>query len=178
MKPVYFIPVVLFVLLAIALAVGLTLRPSEIPSALVGKTVPAFEVPDLLNEGETLSAEDLKDGRMKLLNIFGSWCEPCKLEHPILMVLKEDGVPIYALDYKDDPDDAKKFLADLGNPFERIGVDEGRTGIAFGMTGVPETFVIDHRGRIRYKQVGPITEQIWAEDIKPVVDRLRAEAGK
>ena len=171
MKPLYFVPIGLFVLLAIALAVGLTLSPSRIPSAFVGKPAPEFEVPDLFTKGVTLSTADLKDGRMKLLNIFGSWCEPCKLEHPILMILKNDGVPIYALDYKDEADDAKKFLETLGNPFERIGIDEGRVSIAFGMTGVPETFVINGEGNILYQHIGPLNTDVVRQIILPLLKR-------
>ena len=169
MKPIYFIPVGLFALLAVALAIGLTLNPSRVPSKLVGKPAPEFEIPDLFLEDATLSTADLKDGRMKLLNIFGSWCEPCKLEHPILMVLKQQGVPIYALDHKDDPDDAKQFLENLGNPFERVGVDEGRTAIAFGMTGVPETFVIDGEGNILYQHIGPLNTDVVRQVILPLL---------
>ena len=141
--------------------------PSPLPSTLIGREVPAFELSGL---GTTpgLAAADLKGPGVKLINIWASWCGPCRVEHPKLMALAADGVVIHGLNYKDQPENAEGFLAELGNPYDRIGVDDtGRTGIEFGVYGVPETFVVDAEGRIRYKLVGPILDRN--------IDRLREE---
>ena len=155
----YLLPVLVFVLVGIGLGIGLTRDPSTLPSALIGKSVPAFDLPPLNaagNEKPGLSSIDLT-GKVQLVNVFASWCGPCRVEHPILMKLARDGVPLQALNYKDQPEDAARFLAELGDPYERIGVDQnGRTGIEWGVYGVPETFVIDAEGKIRHKHVGPL----------------------
>ncbi|MEZ5933708.1 MAG: DsbE family thiol:disulfide interchange protein [Alphaproteobacteria bacterium] len=153
----YLLPVLVFLVVGIGLAIGLTRDPSTLPSALIDKPVPTFELPPLAGMDKPgLSSTDLT-GKVQLVNVFASWCGPCRVEHPILMKLAKDGVPIQALNYKDEPSDAGQFLAALGNPYERIGVDKnGRTGIEWGVYGVPETFVIDAEGKIRHKHVGPI----------------------
>jgi cytochrome c biogenesis protein CcmG/thiol:disulfide interchange protein DsbE len=153
--------------------------PGEIPSPFIGKPVPAFHLPALDGSGE-VSEADLK-GRVTVFNVFASWCLPCKVEHPILMRLAREGkVRVIGLNYKDKPADAKKWLAELGNPFARIGVDEkGRVAIDFGVYGVPETFIVDARGIIRYKHVGPIHPNEYGEKIVPVIERLlRDEASR
>lgn len=153
--------------------------PGEIPSPFIGKSVPAFRLPVLDGTGEVSDA-DLK-GHVTVFNVFASWCLPCKVEHPILMRLAREGmVRVIGLNYKDKPADAKKWLAELGNPFARIGVDEkGRVAIDFGVYGVPETFIVDARGIIRYKHVGPIHPNEYGEKIVPVIERLlRDEASR
>lgn len=165
----YLLPALVFLIVAIGLGVGLTRDPSILPSALIDKPVPVFKLPPLaLSDGEVLglASGDLT-GKVQLVNVFASWCGPCRIEHPFLMKLAAEGVPIQGLNYKDAPADAAAFIEELGNPYERIGVDQnGRAGIEWGVYGVPETFVIDAEGKIRHKHVGPIQ----AGD----VDQLRA----
>ncbi|HXV74373.1 MAG TPA: DsbE family thiol:disulfide interchange protein [Sphingomonadales bacterium] len=169
MKPLYYLPILLFAGLAAALAIGLNLKPGEIPSARVGHAAPEFSLPELFGEG-AYSTADLQDGRIKLLNVFASWCEPCRAENALFLALQAQGVIIHALDYKDDPKEAGLFLKGLGNPFERIGVDaDGRTGIDFGISGVPETFVIDGEGIILYQHIGPLSEEDVALRILPLL---------
>ena len=169
MKPLYYLPVALFAALAAALAVGLTLKPSEIPSARVGNPAPEFAVAELYG-ARTFSTADLRDGRPKLLNIFASWCEPCRGENALFLALQKEGVVIFALDYRDDPKEADLFLKGLGNPFERIGVDaDGRVGIELGVSGVPETFVIDGAGNILYQHIGPLSEDDLRLSLLPLI---------
>ena len=166
----YLIPVLLFLVVAGFLGVGLLLNPRIIPSALIDKPVPRFALPGL--EGHQGLASDDLTGGVQLVNVFASWCVPCRAEHPILMELKRQGVaPIQGINYKDAPANARDYLAETGDPYERIGADrDGRAGIEWGVYGVPETFVIDAKGRIAYKQVGPIMPQDK--------DRLLAEIEK
>jgi cytochrome c biogenesis protein CcmG/thiol:disulfide interchange protein DsbE len=149
--------------------------PGEILSPFIGKPVPAFRLPVLDGEGEVSDA-DLRGG-VSVFNVFASWCLPCKIEHPILMRMAREGrVRVIGLNYKDKPADAKKWLAELGNPFARIAADEkGRVAIDFGVYGVPETFIVDAGGIIRYKHVGPIHPGEYADKIVPVVERLLRE---
>ena len=171
------LPFLAFVVLAGVLAVGLTLNPREVPSPLIGKSVPEFSLPPVKGRTLGLSSNDLK-GDVSLVNIFASWCVPCRQEHPFLLALQQEGlVPIYGLNYKDRPDDAGPWLDKLGDPYKRTGADvDGRVGIDWGVYGVPETFVIDQEGRIAYKHIGPITPQIVDEKIRPLVAALRAAA--
>ncbi len=175
----YLIPVIVFLIIGTGLGIGLTRDPSTLPSALIDKPVPTFELPPLAAGGiekPGLTSEDLK-GKVQLVNVFASWCGPCRVEHPILMGLADDGVPVQALNYKDRPGDAATFLNELGDPYEKIGADQnGRTGIEWGVYGVPETFVIDREGKIRHKHVGPIMARD-VEGLMKVVDDLRAEGG-
>lgn len=160
MRIAYALPLALFALLAVALGVGLSLKPNEIPSALIGEPVPDFELPPLYEDGRGLSAAALSGGGPVLLNVFASWCPPCRVEHDQLMALQAGGFAVYGLNYKDRPEDARRFLAELGDPYDRIGVDRsGRVGIEFGVYGVPETFVISPAGRITYKHIGPVMPQ-------------------
>ncbi len=155
----YLLPALVFLIVAIGLGIGLTRDPSTLPSALIDKPVPDFELPPLALNGEDvkgLATEDLT-GKVQLVNVFASWCGPCRIEHPVLMKLAADGVSVQGLNYKDAPADAAAFIEELGNPYERIGTDQnGRVGIEWGVYGVPETFVIDAEGKIRHKHVGPI----------------------
>jgi cytochrome c biogenesis protein CcmG, thiol:disulfide interchange protein DsbE len=168
----YLIPVLVFAAVGIGLAVGLTRDPSTLPSALIDRPVPQFELP-ALDGGEGLSSADLK-GRVSLVNVFASWCVPCRVEHPVLMRLAEEGVPIFGINYKDPPDKAKAWLAELGNPFEKIGADRnGRVGIEWGVYGVPETFVVDAQGRIRHRHVGPIQARDLEKTLRPILAELQ-----
>lgn len=151
--------------------------PGAVPSPLVGKPVPSFTLPALA-DGGTVSDGDLK-GAVTLFNVFASWCLPCRVEHPILMrIAAERKVRVVGLNYKDKPEDATKWLAELGNPFATIASDrQGRVAIDFGVYGVPETFIVDAKGIIRYKHVGPIHPNEYAERIAPLLARLLAEGG-
>jgi cytochrome c biogenesis protein CcmG, thiol:disulfide interchange protein DsbE len=167
----YLIPVVVFAAVGIGLAVGLTRDPGTLPSALVDRPVPQFELP-ALEGADGLSDADLK-GRVSLVNVFASWCVPCRVEHPVLMRLAEQGVPIFGINYKDPPDQAKAWLAEFGDPFEKIGADRnGRVGIEWGVYGVPETFVVDAEGRIRHRHVGPIQARDLEQTLLPILAEL------
>lgn len=178
MRLAYLVPLVVFVLIGLGLAIGLTLNPREIPSALIGKPVPEFSLPPVQGRTLGLATADLKTGEPSVVNVFASWCVPCRVEHPLLLALKRDGIaPIHGLNYKDDPADVAKWLDQLGDPFTRTGADRnGRVGIDWGVYGVPETFVVGKDGRIAYKLVGPITEQNLAAALKPQIEKaLKAQ---
>jgi cytochrome c biogenesis protein CcmG/thiol:disulfide interchange protein DsbE len=167
----YVIPVAVFVAVGIGLAVGLTRDPGTLPSALIDHLVPTFELP-ALEGGEGFSNQDLV-GQVSLVNVFASWCVPCRVEHPVLMKLAESGVPIYGINYKDPADQAQAWLAELGNPFQKIGADRnGRVGIEWGVYGVPETFVVDAEGRIRHKHVGPLQPRDLERTLLPILAEL------
>ena len=159
-----------------AFALGLGRDPKVLPSPLVGKPVPAFELARLEADGGAFASAALAaDGEPKLLNVFASWCLSCKVEHPVLMRIAAEGVALYGLDWKDRPEDGRAYLASRGNPFRAVGSDpSGRAGIELGVTGTPETFVIDGRGIIRHRHVGPITPEVWEETLRPMLARLRA----
>lgn len=170
------IPLILFLVLAVGLAIGLTLDPKEIPSALVDKPAPSFDLPPAIEGLPGLKTADLREGNITMINFFGSWCPPCEVEHPVLMELAAAGIEIYAIDYKDTTADADAFLNRLGNPYSRIGADEeGRTGIDFGITGVPETFIFNGEGRIVYQYIGPILASDVDDVILPVREAARAK---
>jgi cytochrome c biogenesis protein CcmG/thiol:disulfide interchange protein DsbE len=169
----YLIPLAVFVLMAGFLAVGLKLNPREVPSPLVGKPAPAFELPQLRDPAAKLAVAQMK-GQVWVLNVFASWCTPCLAEHPYVTQLAQQGVKVVGLNYKDKPDDAKNWLRKHGDPYAAIVVDaDGRAGIDWGVYGVPETFVIDKQGVIRHKQIGPITPQALREEILPMLAKLQ-----
>jgi len=170
------VPLFLLLALAIYFAFGLAQDPRTIHSVLIDKPLPAFDLPVAGAAGARVTNEDLK-GRVSLLNVFASWCVSCRAEHPTLLKLTgEKRVAIYGLAWKDKPEDLKAWLEELGDPYTRIADDAaGRTAIDLGVTGAPETFVVDKRGRIRFKQVGVIDEVVWAETIAPLVAKLEAE---
>ena len=142
------------------------------PSALIDRPAPPLDLPPLAGRAGGLSSELLM-GEASLVNVFASWCPPCRAEHPVLMRLAQDGVPIWGVNYKDEPEDARAFLAELGDPYRAIGADRsGRTAIDWGVYGYPETFVVDRRGRIRYRHVGPLTPHDLEARIRPLLDRL------
>jgi cytochrome c biogenesis protein CcmG/thiol:disulfide interchange protein DsbE len=145
-----------------------------VPSALLGKAPPAFELPPLERVGlPGLSASDLRaPGRPVLVNFFASWCVPCVIEHPQLMRLSRDGVPVFGVGYKDQPADSRRFLERHGNPYARLGVDlPGRASIDWGLYGVPETYLIDRGGVIRWRWAGPVTEDTVRADLGPLLRR-------
>ncbi len=177
MRLIFIAPTVIFAAVALAMAVGLTLRPDLLPSALIDKPVPVFALPGLgTKDGSAtvgFSSADLKD-RVSLVNVFASWCIPCRAEHPLLMRLADqERLAIFGLNYKDKPADARAWIGELGNPYRRIGVDpKGRVAIDWGVYGVPETFVIGPKGRIRYKHVGPLKARDVDEVILPIIRKL------
>ena len=167
-------PLGIFIALAIFLGLGLKLKPSEVPSPLIGKPAPTFSVPHLQAPDQIFSSKELL-GKVWLLNVWASWCAACAEEHPLLVELAQQGiVPIYGLDYKDTREDGLVWLRDRGNPYTATAFDaDGRVGIDFGVYGVPETFVIDRQGVIRYKQIGPLTPEVLANTILPLVKELQ-----
>lgn len=170
------LPVALFVLVVAGFMIGLKRDPSILPSMLIGKPLPAFALAPLRPDEPGLASADLA-GEPVLLNVFASWCGPCKAEHPVLMQLKSRGVKIAGLDWKEDADAGARWLDANGDPYVRTGNDaSGRTGIDLGVSGVPETFVLDRRGRVRYRQVGAITAEVWTQTIAPLMAKLEAES--
>nr|WP_295130691.1 DsbE family thiol:disulfide interchange protein [uncultured Roseateles sp.] len=174
MKLKALIPLLGFAVLALFLARGLQLKPREIPSPLIGKPVPAFVLPPLLDGGAPLSSADMT-GKISVLNVWASWCGPCREEHPLLLDLarRRPELQLLGLNYKDEPAQATRWLKELGNPYRAIGSDtHGQVGIDLGVYGVPETFVIDRQGLIRYKHVGPLTAELLRDTLEPLLDRL------
>lgn len=174
MKLKLFLPLAAFLALAAVLGVGLQLNPREVPSPFIGKPAPAFSLPRLDQPQQHLGTADLK-GQVWLLNVWASWCVACRVEHPLLVDLaRENQVPIYGLNYKDDPRNATEWLRQFGNPYTASVSDrDGRVGIDYGVYGVPETFVIDKDGLVRHKHIGPVTPEVWAQELLPLVRRLQ-----
>ncbi len=177
MKLKFFLPLIVFITLAGFLFVGLRLDPREVPSPLIGKPAPAFDLPVL---GATARAsQDTYKGKVWLLNVWASWCVSCRDEHPLFVALNKRGElkNLVGLNYKDRTGPAMKWLDDLGDPYAMSIVDaDGRVGLDYGVYGVPETFVMDKRGVIRYKHIGPVNEIVWRDKIKPLLVKLEAEA--
>ena len=175
MRQVLFMaPLALFVAGAIWVAVPLIRGddPSVLPSSLIDQPVPQFTLPPLPGRDDGLATADL-GGEVTLVNVFASWCVPCLAEHPIISRLAEDGVPVMGLNYRDDPADALAWLDTHGDPYRQIGADtEGRTAIDWGVYGVPETFVVDAQGRIRYRHAGPITPALLNDTLRPLIEEL------
>ena len=169
---IYLLPVLLFAVLAAGFYAGLGIDTNVLPSPLIDKPAPPFALPPL-SEGEPGFATADLAGHVSLVNTFASWCAPCRSEHPVLNALaRSKRVAIYGINYKDKPEAARTWIAEFGNPYTKIGADDGRVGIEWGVYGVPETFVVDRRGRIRYKHVGPLTEADVAKTILPLVAKL------
>ena len=169
---VYLLPVVVFALMAAGFYVGLGRDENILPSALINEEAPTFDLPPLPGRDKGFSSSDLQ-GHVSLVNTFASWCGPCRLEHPVLNALAaRKRVPIYGINYKDAGDAALAWIGTLGDPYTRIGADSGRVGLDWGVYGVPETFVIDKTGHIRYKYVGPLTQAVVDKTILPLVARL------
>ena len=171
----FLIPLAAFLALAVMLAVGLKLDPREVPSPLIDKPAPKFALQRLDDAQKTIRLDDMR-GKVWVLNVWASWCVACREEHPLLVEFaKKRVVPLYGLNYKDKRDDAKAWLARFGNPYDAsLFDDEGRVGIDFGVYGVPETFVIDQNGVIRLKHIGPLTPDVLATKIEPLLKKLDA----
>ena len=168
----YLLPAVLFAALAAGFYRGLGIDTQTLPSPLIDKPAPQFTLPPLQSGQPGFSSADLK-GHVSLVNAFASWCVPCREEHPALNALAQmKRLPIYGIDYKDKPDTALAWIKAQGNPYTAIGADSGRVGIDWGIYGVPETYLVDRTGRIRYKHVGPLTEADISDKILPLVARL------
>lgn len=169
----FLIPFAIFFIVAGFLFKGLYLDPHEVPSPLVGKPAPVFQAPILGEVGKTFNSADMK-GQVWLLNVWASWCGACREEHSVLMEMaKNKKIATYGLDYKDTDSDAQAVLVSNGNPYRANFTDvEGKIGIDYGVYGVPETYVIDKAGVIRYKQIGPITDEILSSKILPLLNEL------
>lgn len=174
MKAKFLIPLVLFIVLVVFLAIGLNRDPHEVPSPLIGKPAPHFELPQLADPSKNFSPESMK-GQTWILNVWASWCVACREEHPVLVELgKLNVAPIVGLDYKDKRDDALAMLARQGNPYVLSVSDaNGRVGIDYGVYGVPETYVIDKEGIIRFKHIGPITMNLLNQKMIPLLGQLK-----
>ena len=170
-----FVPIVVAAAVGAVFYWGMKTGSDTLPSALIGRPVPDFNLPPIEGRQDGFDTADLQ-GKVSLVNVWASWCVPCRAENPLLIALSKRGiVPIYGLNYKDKAKDALGFLAELGDPFTRIGADiAGRVAIDWGVYGVPETYVIDAEGRIVYRQVGPVDQKILDEKILPIVARLQA----
>lgn len=167
------VPLVLFAVLLGFLAVGLKHDPHEIPSPLIDKPAPDFRLPQLDVATATFSPAEMR-GKVWMLNVWASWCGSCREEHPLLVAFAGSAqVPLIGLDYKDTPADAKRWLERFGNPYKLVAQDaDGRVGIDYGVYGVPETYVIDRAGVIRYKQIGPVTQEVLDGTILPLIRKL------
>lgn len=172
------LPLLVFLVIGGYLAVGLTLDPRKLPNMLEGEPVPAFDLAPLKGRDTKGFASTDLPGDVSLVNVFGSWCVACRVEHPFLMQLKrEKAVPIHGIDWREkDADAGPEWLKTHGDPYTLAGDDpHSKAAIAFGVTGAPETFVVDRQGVIRYKHVGPITPEVWKDTLKPLIDHLRGQ---
>jgi len=171
----YLLPPLIFVVLAVFFAVGLTKDPRKLPNMLKGKPVPEFALKPIKNRDDKGFASTDLNGGVSLVNVFGSWCVACRIEHPFLMEIKRAGrVPIHGIDWREeDPDAGPKWLIKHGDPYTLVGDDpNSKAAIAFGVTGAPETFIVDKAGVVRFKYVGPLNPKIWDTTIQPVLDEL------
>lgn len=173
----YLIPLIVFLILAAYFFIGLGKDPHEIPSVLIDTPVPEFNLPPIEGRDRGLSSGDLK-GQVSLVNVFGSWCIACRIEHPLLMQVHQSGVvPVHGINWREpDAEAGAAWLRRHGDPYTLIGADpESRAAIALGVSGAPETFIVDRNGVIRYKQIGPITPDIWTTTLWPLIQHLQAE---
>ena len=170
------LPLCLFLLIGIAFAIGLTKDPRRMSSELINQPFPAFFLTELYDETEVLT-EDIVKGKVSLINVFGSWCVACNVEHPVLMdIAKGEEVTLIGMDWRDERPKAKRWLAERGNPYDKIIFDnESTLAITLGVTGAPESFITDKAGQIRHKHVGVITPKIWRETLLPVIKNLEVE---
>lgn len=171
------IPLLAFTGLALLFWRGLSGNPSEIPSALINRPIPDFilnPVPGLAAPG--FASDTLRQGKVSVVNVWASWCAPCRLEHPLLTELaKQPDIQLFGMNYKDEPENAVRFLTTLGQPFAAVGMDrDGRTSVHWGVYGVPETFVIDGEGIIRYKHIGPLTPEAIAGELAREIEKAKA----
>ena len=173
----FLVPLAIFLTICGFLAVGLTLDPREVPSPLINKPAPAFSLTRLDDPGRTVSRDDML-GKVWMLNVWASWCVACRVEHPLLVEFaRSKRMPIYGLNYKDERQAGQRWLAQNGNPYDlSLWDNDGRVGIDFGVYGVPETFVIDKKGVIRFKQIGPLTVEAIEGKILPLLKELNAQS--
>lgn len=170
-----FVPLIFFVALAGLLYLGLGRDPSAMPSELVGRSMPAFELPDLFDDERQIQ-QDIFTGEVTLLNVWATWCPTCYVEHKELLALQQQGVRIVGMNYKDDPAEARRVLAETGDPYAINFVDRnGAFGIHLGVFGAPETFLVDQEGMIRHRHVGAIDQQVWALEFEPLYRHLLEE---
>jgi cytochrome c biogenesis protein CcmG/thiol:disulfide interchange protein DsbE len=166
------VPIILFLVLCVFLWRGLSLDPHNLPSVQLGKELPTFSLPQLLNPKSSFSSAQLRN-QVVLLNVWASWCEACVEEQVFMLQLAREGVPIYGLNYKDKAPDAQQWLMQWGNPYKLIVQDiEGTVAIDLGVYGAPETFIIDKKGIIRYRHVGIMSQDIWLKEIQPLMKKL------
>lgn len=173
MNRLLLLPLALFIVLVGFLLVGLRRDPHEVPSPLINKSAPDFQLPQLQQATATFSAKEMR-GKVWLLNFWGTWCVACREEHPLLIQYAKTGVvPIYGVDYKDERAAALQWLDEFGNPYTLTAFDvDGRTSIDYGVYGAPESYLVDRNGVIRFKQIGPITEDVWQNKIMPLAKEL------
>tara|TARA_R110002051_G_scaffold311106_1_gene384693 strand:+ start:1238 stop:1789 length:552 start_codon:yes stop_codon:yes gene_type:complete len=172
------LPLIILAALLAVFASQMGRSTSFVPSALIDKPVPQFNLASVEGHGQPgFSAADLAGNGVVIVNVFASWCVPCRAEHPFLMELANEPVEIYGLNYDDPAENARAFLAELGNPYDRIGADrDRRVGIEWGVYGVPETFVVDNDGVIRFKHVGPIDQESYQNTLLPAIEAARSPA--
>jgi cytochrome c biogenesis protein CcmG/thiol:disulfide interchange protein DsbE len=170
----FLLPLLLFAVVGVFLAIGLTRDPSTLPSALIGKPAPAFALPPINGRDDHGFGRADLGGQPMLVNVFASWCVPCRIEHPVIGRLAEQGVVVQGINFKDKPEDAKAWLKELGDPFRHVGADrDGRVGIEWGVYGVPETYVIGRDGQIAYRHVGPLQPRDVEQKILPLLEKLK-----
>ena len=173
----YFLPLALFAVLVLLLAIGLRIDPKLVPSPLIDKPLPAFNLPKLITPDDNIKSSDFQ-GDVVLLNVWASWCVACRVEHPLLLELsKNNKILIYGINYKDTRSDAMQWLQHFGDPYRASAFDQhGLTGIDLGVYGVPETFIMDRAGIIRYKHIGPVTREALENTILPLIKKLKASS--
>ena len=176
MRAIAAIPLLVMGAIGAAFAIGLGHDPHQLPSMMIDRELPAFDLPALRDDDRRLSPEEFA-GEVVMINVFGSWCGACRFEHPTLMKLTARGdAKIYGVDWKDTKEDGVSWLDAYGDPYVDVGRDhDSRLAIDLGVTGAPETFIVDKSGRIRFKQIGPITDEVWKETISPVIAALERE---
>lgn len=172
----FILPLILFLSIVIFLWRGLSLHPSVVPSPLINKPAPDFKLPTLFDSTENTTNDDFI-GRVSLVNVWATWCYACADEHALLLQLaNSQDIMVYGLNYKDDAEAAKNWLREHGNPYQIVAFDEkGQTAIDWGVYGTPETFIIDKKGVIRYKHIGPITQEVWDKNLESLITQLRNE---
>jgi cytochrome c biogenesis protein CcmG, thiol:disulfide interchange protein DsbE len=172
----FILPLVVFIALVFFLRVGLQRDPREVPSPLINKAVPEFSLSQLHQPEQTIGSQQMR-GQVWLLNVWASWCAACRQEHPVIVDLaKQNIIPIIGLNYKDQRNDGLAWLAQFGNPYQASAFDEkGNVGIDFGVYGVPESFLIDQQGMIRFKQIGPMTPEVINTKLLPLIAELKSK---
>ena len=170
-KPLYLLPPAIFIGLATMMFIGLQREnPNELPSQMIGRSAPKLTV-EPLADLPLLTADNLNADGIKIVNFWASWCAPCRVEHTNILQLADLGIPVHGVNYKDKPGQALQFLESLKNPYTKIGADQGRTGLDWGLYGVPETFVIDGNGTVLLRHAGPVTQKVMADDILPLLSQ-------